>query len=48
MNTLYSNSTAAAMASSSIDDEQREQKQPGNFLYKAATILAILLFLISF
>jgi len=47
MNPLYPNSTAAAMASN-IDDEPQEQRQPGSFLYQAATILAILLFLISF
>lgn len=41
------NSTAA-MAPSDLEDEQREQPLPGSFLYQAATILAILLFLISF
>jgi hypothetical protein len=48
MNTMYSNQTAAPMATSRVDEEFREQHQPGNLLYQVATVLAILLFLISF
>ena len=48
MNTMYPNQTVAAMAPSSIEGEQQEQRQPANFLYQAATVMAILLFLISF
>lgn len=45
MNTLYPEQSLAAMAPSV---EEERQEQPGNFLYQAATVLAILLFLISF
>jgi hypothetical protein len=48
MNTMYSNTTAAAMAPSNLEDDHQERTQPANFLYQAATVLAILLFLISF
>jgi hypothetical protein len=48
MNTMYPNQTAAPMATSYSEEELQDQHQPGNFLYQAATILAILLFLISF
>ena len=48
MNTTYPDQTVAAMAPSSIEGERQEQPQPANFLYQAATVLAILLFLISF
>jgi hypothetical protein len=48
MNTMYPEQTVAAMAPSSIEGERQEHPQPSNFLYQAATVLAILLFLISF
>jgi hypothetical protein len=48
MNTMSPNQTVAAMVPSSIEDETAEHPQPANFLYQAATVLAILLFLISF
>ena len=44
MSSIYSNQTA--MAPSFTEEEQQDQKT-GNLLYQAATILAILLFLIS-
>jgi hypothetical protein len=48
MNTMSSDQTVAAMVPSSVEGEQPERTQPANFLYQAATVLAILLFLISF
>ena len=48
MNSTYSNNIGAAMAPSLIEDEGSKQQPIGNFLYQAATVLAILLFLISF
>lgn len=48
MDSMYSNQNLAAMAPSSIEGERQEHTQPANFLYQAATVLAILLFLISF
>jgi hypothetical protein len=48
MNTMYPNTTAVAMAPSHLEDEHPVRTQPANFLYQAATVLAILLFLISF
>jgi hypothetical protein len=46
MNSTYTDHIGTATASSSHEDEV--QKKTGNFLYQAATVLAILLFLISF
>jgi hypothetical protein len=48
MNTMSPNQTAATMVSSSMECERQEHPQPANFLYQAATVLAILLFLVSF
>lgn len=48
MNTMYPNQTAAPMAASHSEEDLQEQHHAGNLLYQAATILAILLFLISF
>jgi hypothetical protein len=48
MDSMYPNQNLAAMAPSSIEGERQEHTQPANFLYQAATVLAILLFLISF
>jgi len=48
MNTMYPDQTGAAMIPSSNEGERQEHTQPANFLYQAATVLAILLFLISF
>ncbi len=45
MNTMCPEQSLAAMAPSV---EESRQEQPGNFLYQAATVIAILLFLISF
>jgi hypothetical protein len=45
---MYPNQTVAGVAHSSAGDEPKEQPQTSNFLYQAATVLAILLFLISF
>ncbi len=46
MNAMHHDQTVPAPASSHADEEQRDTAS--NFLYQAATILAILLFLISF
>jgi L-asparaginase II len=48
MDSMYPNQNLAAMAPSSIEGEPQKHTQPANFLYQAATVLAILLFLISF
>jgi len=48
MNTISPNQTIAATVPSSVESEQTGHPQPANFLYQAATVLAILLFLISF
>lgn len=48
MGTMYPNQTTAPMAASHSEDESQEQHKTSNLLYQAATILAILLFLISF
>lgn len=45
MNTMQLDKTAASMAPSHAEEEL--QDKTGNFLYQAATVLAILLFLIS-
>jgi hypothetical protein len=46
MNTMYQNEAIATTAS--FREEEGQDTRTGNFLYQAATVLAILLFLISF
>ncbi|WP_263350193.1 hypothetical protein [Acidicapsa acidisoli] len=46
MNAMHPNQTVASMTPSHGDEEQHDKA--GNFVYQAATILAIVLFLISF
>jgi hypothetical protein len=48
MNTIYPDQTTSVLASCSGNEDSQEQHDKGNFLYQAATILAIVLFLISF
>jgi preprotein translocase subunit SecG len=48
MQTPHTDQTLAAMGTSHDDAEQHAQLKTGNFLYQAAIILAVLLFLISF
>jgi len=51
MNSISSSQNVAAMAPADIptamESERQRQERTRNFLYQAATILAILLFLIS-
>lgn len=47
MQAQCSDQTLAAIVPKSVDDEARQAKT-GNYLYQGATVLAILLFLISF
>jgi hypothetical protein len=46
MNAMHPEQTVATMAPSHAHEEQHDNT--GNFVYQAATILAIVLFLISF
>ena len=48
MNATCSNITEPMMATSSVDDRALPTNRTNNFLYQAATVLAILLFLVSF
>jgi hypothetical protein len=48
MNATCSNMTEPIMATSSAEDEALPTDRTNNFLYQAATVLAILLFLVSF
>jgi hypothetical protein len=48
MNSMCSNQTVAAMAPSEVLEDTQKQPRASNFLYQAATVLAILLFLFSF
>jgi hypothetical protein len=48
MNATCSNMTEPRMATSSAETEALPIERTNNFLYQAATVLAILLFLISF
>jgi len=51
MNSISSSQTVVAMAptdlSTPMESERQRQERTRNFLYQAATILAILLFLVS-
>lgn len=48
MNATCSNMTEPMMATSSAKNEALPMDRTNNFLYQAATVLAILLFLVSF
>jgi len=48
MNATCSNMTEPTMAASSAKDQAMPTDRTNNFLYQAATVLAILLFLVSF
>jgi hypothetical protein len=48
MNATCSNMTEPMMATSSADTQPVPEDRANNFLYQAATVLAILLFLVSF
>ena len=48
MNAMCSNQNVASLAPSQMEDERSRHPQPANFLYQAATVLAILLMLFSF
>ena len=48
MQAQYSESNVAVLSSAASDTVSNDQMRAGNFLYQAATVLAILLFLISF
>jgi hypothetical protein len=48
MNATCSNMTEPMMATSSAENQPQPVGRTDNFLYQAATILAILLFLVSF
>jgi len=48
MDSTFTDHFGSAAAPSPIADEEQKQQRTGNFLYQAATILAILLFLVSF
>jgi hypothetical protein len=45
---MCSDQTVAAMAPSEMQEDTQKQPRTSNFLYQAATVLAILLFLFSF
>ncbi len=48
MSTMCNDQNFSAMAPSHAEHEELQQLRAGNFVYQAATVLAILLFLISF
>lgn len=48
MNSTYPTHLSAAMAPSQLDAAEHRQQQTGGYLYQVATVLAILLLLISF
>lgn len=48
MNSTFTDHFGSSMAPCPIENEAQKQQRTGNFLYQAATVLAILLFLIAF
>jgi hypothetical protein len=48
MNSSFTDHFGSTMASCAVENEEQKQQQTGNFLYQAATVLAILLLLVSF
>jgi hypothetical protein len=48
MSSICSGQTVAVLAPSQTEPDHKAHQQTVNFLYQAATVLAILLFLISF